>query len=165
MAVRCSLTVDRAAKIERFDDSLGRELEEMANQLGDLRIRNRSGAKGVGHYGNRLGNADGVSELDFHFGGQAGGYNVLCDVACHVASGAVNLGGVFSGESAAAVTAVAAVGVHDNLAAGQTCVTHGTAGYEAAGGIDVVLGLLVDHGPGKDRTDDFGHHRFFEFAV
>jgi hypothetical protein len=70
-----------------------------------------SGAKGVGHYGNWVGNADGVSELDFHFGGQAGGYNVLCDVACHVASGAVHLGGVFSGESAAAVTAVAAVGV------------------------------------------------------
>ena len=51
------------------------------------------------------------------------------------------------------MTAVAAVGVHDNLAAGESRVAHRSADDEAAGGIDVVLGVLVEHRGGNDRLD------------
>jgi len=37
-----------------------------------------------------------------------------------------------------------AVGIHDDLAAGKTGVTDGSAGYETAGGIDVVLGFGIE---------------------
>src|SRR6202043_2781269 len=40
-------TENRAAQVKRLDDSLGCELEERANQLGNLGIGNRSGAKRV----------------------------------------------------------------------------------------------------------------------
>ena len=81
--------------------------------------------------------------------------DILRDVARHVAGGAVHLGWIFSGKRAAAVTAVAAVGVDDNLAAGEAGVAHGTAGDEAAGGIDVDFGVLVEHCGGHDGLDDF----------
>src|ERR1700683_5541463 len=48
-------TIDRTPQIERFDDALGRQLEEGANKLGDLVIGDRSGAESVRHYGDRLG--------------------------------------------------------------------------------------------------------------
>src|SRR5580704_3850642 len=149
---RCG-PVYRAAQVERLDNALGRQLEECANHFGDLRIRDSARAESVCHYGNGLGDADGIGQLDFYFRGQAGGYEILRDVARHVAGGAVNFCGVFAGQSATAVTAVTAVGVHDNFASGEAGIAHGTAGDEAAGGIDVVLGVLVHHGCWQNWID------------
>ena len=53
------------------------------------------------------------------------------------------------------MTAVAAVGIDDDLAAGQAGVAHGTADNETAGGIDVDLGVLVEHIGRNDGLDDF----------
>ena len=74
---------------------------------------------GVDVDADRLGDADGVGELDLAALGQAGGDDVLGDVAGHVGGRAVDLGGVLAAEGAAAVAAPAAVGVDDDLAAGQ----------------------------------------------
>src|SRR5699024_1054512 len=72
-----------------------------------------------------------------------------------VGGGAVHLGGVLAGEAPAAVAGGAAVGVHDDLPAGEAAVPHGAADDEAAGGIDVELG-----GAGNVlRRDDGLHHR------
>src|ERR1700690_1842664 len=70
VSVSCRRTINRAPQVERFDDSLRRQLEECANDLGNLRIGNRAGAKCICHHGNRLRNADGVRELDFHLRGK-----------------------------------------------------------------------------------------------
>src|SRR5690606_8560400 len=64
--------------------------------------------------------------------------------AGRVRGGAVDLGRVLAGEGAAAVPGVAAVGVDDDLAAGQAGVAHRAADLEPPGGVDqqpVVVGL------------------------
>ncbi len=53
--------------------------------------------------------------------------------------------GILAAEAAAAVTAHAAVGVHDDLAPGQAGVAHRPADHEPSGGVDVVLGVGVQH--------------------
>ena len=85
----------------------------------------------------RVGIADGVGELHLALRGQAGGDDVLGDVAGHVRRRAIHLGRVLAAEGAAAVPAAAAVGVHDDLAAGQAAVAVRAAVEEAAGRVDV----------------------------
>ena len=86
--------------------------------------------------------ADGVGELEFALRGEAGGDDVLRDPAAHVGGAAIHLRRVLAGERAAAVTAHAAVGVHDDLAAGQTGVALRSADDEAAGRVDEKFGFL-----------------------
>ena len=94
----------------------------LADQLGDHRVGDLAGALGVDVDADRLGDADGVGELDLAALGQAGGDDVLGDVPGHVGGRAVDLGGVLAAEGAAAVPAHAAVGVDDDLAAGHARV-------------------------------------------
>src|SRR5882724_98256 len=154
VAVRCGVLVNWTAQIQSFDNALGSELEIFADDLGNFLFGNGCAAEAVYHYGNRFSYADGVGELDFGLGGQAGGDNVFGDVARHVARGAVNFRWIFAGESAAAMAAVAAVSVHDNFATSETCVAHRTADDEAASGVDVILGVFVEHRDGDDGFDD-----------
>src|SRR6266446_4612118 len=118
--------VNRTAQVERFNNALRRQHEKLADQRGDFFFGNGGRAEGFRHNGDRLGNADGVSQLHFRLSRETSGHNVLCDVARHVAGRTVYLRGILARECAAAVTAVSAVGVDDNLAAGQTRVAHGT---------------------------------------
>ena len=53
-----------------------------------------------------------------------------------------------------------AIGVDDDLAAGQSAVSHGSAGDEASGGVDVKTGLRTQPLLRYDRLDDVLHHRF-----
>ena len=69
-------------------------------ESGDL-----AGPLGVDVDADRLGDADGVGELDLAALGQARGDDVLGDVAGHVGGRAVDLRGVLAAEGAAAVPA------------------------------------------------------------
>ena len=120
------------------------EAEDLADGRGDRLLGDGGGAEGLDHHRDRLGHADGVGHLHLAAGGQAGGHHVLGDVAPHVGGRAVDLGGVLAAEGAAAVAAHAAVGVDDDLAAGDAGVAHGAADDEAAGGVDEDLGLPVE---------------------
>src|SRR5699024_10338901 len=75
-----------------------------------------------------------------------------------VGGAAVHLAGVLAAEGTAAVAGIAAVSIHDDLAAGQAGVTLRTAHHKAAGGVDVVLGILVPQLGGDHRTDHLLHH-------
>ena len=75
---------------------------------------------------------------------EPGGDDVLRDVARVVAGRAIDLRRVLAAEGAAAVTAHAAVGVDDDLAAGEAAVAVRAADDEATGRVDVELGVLVD---------------------
>ena len=119
MAAAGGLAVDRPAQVEVLDDARRGQREVLADQLGDLRVGDLAGAVGVDVDADRLGDADGVGELHLAALGQAGGDDVLGDVAGHVGGRAVDLRGVLAAEGAAAVPAPAAVGVDDDLAAGQ----------------------------------------------
>ena len=80
--------------------------------------------------------ADGVGDLDLEPVRQPGRDDVLGDIARGVRRRAVDLGGVLAGECAAAMTGHAAVGVHDDLAAGQAGVGHRPADLEATARVD-----------------------------
>src|SRR5262249_48685964 len=116
------LLVNRAAQIELLHDAARRELEVRADDLGDLLFRNSSGAFGVDHPRPGIGDADGMGELHERAVGQSRGDDVLRNVPGHVARGSIDLGGIFSGEGTAAVRRRAAVGVDDDLSAGDAGV-------------------------------------------
>src|SRR5580765_6709169 len=153
VAIGCGGFVHRLAQIEGFDDALRRQLEIFADDFGNALFGDRRSAEAVDHNRNGFGYADSVSQLDFGFGGKTGGDHILGDVSRHVASRTVHLRWIFAGECAAAMTAVTAVGVHDNFATGETSVAHRSADDETAGGVDVVLGIFVEHGNRHDRLD------------
>ena len=150
VAVGCGLLEDGATELQSLDDALWREGEVGADELFKLVCINAAGAEGVYEHGDRLRDADGVSELNFAAVGETGSDDVLGDVAGHVRGAAVNLGGVLAGEGSATVTAHAAIGIDDDLAAGEAGVAHGSAYNEAAGRIDVVLGVCVEEFCGND---------------
>src|SRR5216684_6693605 len=148
-----SFPVDRSAQVERLDDPLGRELKVVTHQLLQLVFGDFSGTEGIDQNADRLGHANGVSKLHFATLGQAGSHNILGDVARHVTRGAINLGRIFAAEGAAAVTSHAAVGIHNDLAAGESAIAHGPADHEASGWIDVVFGICVEKMGGKSCLD------------
>ena len=132
----------------------GVSLKCCAHELGDLLFGDASGALGVHHDRHRIGDADGVGELHQRAIGEAGGDDVLRDVARHVAGRAIDLRRILARERAAAVRRGAAVGVDDDLAAGDAGVAVRTADDEAAGRVDVDLGVLVHQLGGDDAVDD-----------
>src|SRR6266545_1934852 len=148
------VSVDRLAQIEGLDDLARLQPEMLADQLHDRLVPDLSGAEGVDHHGNRVGHSDRVRELNLETLGQAGGDQILRDVARHVGGGAVDFGRVLAGEGAAAVVGVAAVGVHDDFPAGQAGVPLGPADHEAPGRVDVSQSVLVTQLLRDDRADD-----------
>src|SRR5713226_1009989 len=122
--------VNRTAQVERLNDGFGRQHKKFTDERSDFFFRHVRGAEGFRHDGNGLGDADGVSQLHFRLSRQARSHNVLGDVARHVASRAIHLRGILAGERAAAVPAVTAVAVDDNLAPGQSRVAHRSANHK-----------------------------------
>src|SRR5260221_1210723 len=165
MAVSGCLLINRPAKIERFDDRLRRERKILANELGDFFFGNRASAERVHHHGDGLGDADRIGELNFSAAGEAGGDDVLGDVAGHVAGRAVYFGRILAGEGATAVTAVTAVGIHNDFAAREASIAHWPADDEAAGGVDVIFRFCVEHVRGNDRLDHVLHDRLAKIFV
>ena len=153
VAVGGGLRVDRTAQVEHLDDAARTQVEVSAHELGDLFVGDHAGA--VREHGDvhRFGNADGVGDLNLTLRGETGGNDVLGDIAAGIGCGAVNLRRILAREGAAAVRAVAAVRVDDDLATGQTAVTLRTANHEAAGRVDEEAGVLEPFGR-HDRTDD-----------
>ena len=122
VAVGGGFAVDGAQQVEGLDDAFRPQVEVGADEFNDFFIGYLAGAEGVDHQRYGLGDTNRVGDLDFAAGGQAGGDDVFGDITTGVGGGAVDLGGVFAGERATAVTCCAAVGVDDDLAAGQAAV-------------------------------------------
>ena len=111
VAAERGLFVNRATELERVDDTARGEREDFADGVGEFLFANFAGSGQVDQDADRLRNADGVGELNFARVGQTGGDDIFRDVASHVRGAAVDLGRVFAGERAAAVTSPTAVGV------------------------------------------------------
>src|SRR5213083_2097846 len=92
----------------------------------------------------RLCYTDSVSKLDFTAVSQPCSHNIFCDVSAHVAGRAVYFGWIFAAERPSAMTAHAAITVHNDFPPGQTGIAHGAAYYKASGGIDVVFGICIE---------------------
>src|SRR5688500_2408614 len=142
VAVRGRRRVDRLPQIERVHDAAGREVEDLPDGVRDARFGHLAGAEGIDHHRDRLGDADGVRDLHLAAAGQARSDDVLRDPPRRVAGGAIDLAGVLAAEGAAAVPPHAAVGVDDDLAAGEAGITLRPADDEAPRRVDVVLDAL-----------------------
>src|SRR5690606_9308234 len=105
----------------------------------------------------RLRHADRIGELDRAARREAGGDDVLGEVAGDVGRRTVDFGRVLAAERAAPVRRCAAVGIDDDLAAGQAGVAIGAADLEAAGRVDVVLGRVGQQIGGENVGDDLLH--------
>ena len=136
--------INGPAEVQALDDALGCQGEVLADEFGQLGRADLSGPESVDENADRLSYTDRVRQLNFRLVGQPRSHDVLGDIARNVSSRAIDLCRVLAAEGAATVPSGAAISVHDDLAAGQTGVTHGTANDKAAGRIDVVLGVLVE---------------------
>src|SRR5882724_10244401 len=110
MSVGSRLLIDRASEIQRGNDTGRGQLEMFAHQFLDLLLVDLSCSKRFDKNRNRVGNADGVSQLNLAFFSKTGRDNVLRDVSRHISCGTVNLRRVFARKRAAAVRSISAVG-------------------------------------------------------
>ena len=99
--------------------------------------RSRSVPKVSTVHRDRVRDADRVGDLHLAAVGEPGGDDVLRHVARRVGGRAVDLRRILARERAAAVAGRAAVGVDDDLAAGEAGVAHRAADHELAGRVDV----------------------------
>ena len=154
MAVGGQLAVDGLAQVKVADDGGGRQVKDFLDSLHDLLVGNGAGAEGVHHDGDGLCHADGIGQLDLALGSQARGNHVFGDPAGGIRGGTVHLAGVLAAERTAAVAGIAAVGVHDDLAARQAGVALRATHNKAARGVDVVFRVLVQQLGGNDLLND-----------
>ena len=99
--------------------------------------------------------ADCVSYLQFAFRREPRRHYVFRYVSRVIRGAPVYLRGIFTAETAAAVSARAAVGIHYYLPSCEPRVAGGSAYDESSRGIYVILCVLVHEGSGYDLVDDF----------
>ena len=129
-------------------------MEMLAHQFRQRSLADSARALRVDVHRDRFGNANRVSELHLASISKTGGDNVLGDVARHVRGRAIDLRRIFAGERAATVRRIAAVGVDDDLATGQTGIALRTTGNESTGRIDVILRVVVQQIAGNSVSDN-----------
>src|SRR5262245_48376465 len=103
VAVVGRLRIDRAQQVQLLDDIGRLEAENFAHGEFDAFVGNLAGAESSHANRNGLRMTDGVGELNFRARGEAGRDDVFGNVTAHVSGAAIDFGGIFAGESAAAV--------------------------------------------------------------
>ena len=116
----------------------------LANQLLDLHLGLLPRTLRINENRAGLGDTDSVGELHLADIRQAGGDDILGDIARHVGGAAIDLAGILAAEGAASVTASTSVGVNDDLASGQTRICGRAALDEVPGRVDVEDGVLIE---------------------
>jgi hypothetical protein len=169
MAVGRGPHIDRLVEAEMGANAARREIEELLQDVRELVLVDLAGAGGVDIDRERLRDADRVGELDRAALGEPSGDDVLGEIARGIGGGAVDLGRVLAGEGAAAMRRGAAIGVDDDLAAGQPGIAVGTADDEAPGRIDVEVILVAHPALGQrrkdERADDLAHFGLLELGA
>src|SRR5690606_20359327 len=143
VAVGGGLAVDRFVEPEVRADRAGGQATELVDShdrpLYPV-VPDAAGAVGVDVERQRFGHADGIGELDRAALGEAGGDEVLGQVAGGVSCRAVELGRVLAAERPTAGRGRAAISVDEDLAAGEAGVAVRPADLAAAGRVDVGRG-------------------------
>ncbi len=110
------LLENRSQQLEVADHVSRLETEGITHYFHQPLRRELAGAEGIYHQAHRLCHSDAIGNLNLALVCQPGCNNVLGRVAGHVGAAPVHLGRVLAGKATATVTALAAVGIHDNLA-------------------------------------------------
>lgn len=154
MAVLGSSGVDGLGKVKLLDNDTRTQVEVVPDDLDQLLRGLVGGTVGLNEDRERVSDTNGIRELDKGTTGELSADERLGDPTGDVSGGTVNLGVVLSGESTTTVSTPATVGVDDDLTAGQTGVTLGTANDEAARGLQVVDGAVIEELVGDNLLDD-----------
>src|SRR5690554_5807531 len=84
VAVGCGGPVHRVQQVQHVGDRIWAQVEVRAYKVDDLVVADLAGAEGVQRNGGRLCYTNGVGHLDLAFLGQAGGDDVLGNVAAGI---------------------------------------------------------------------------------
>ena len=145
MAILGSLFIDRTFQTQFPDDAAGTQVEVSQHDVLEVfvgvSVLDCVVRIDINRY--RVSHADTVSHFDDRAVAEAVLHQGLGHPAHGICGRSIHLGGVLSGESASAVAAPSAVGVHDDLAAGQSGVASRSANHETAGRVDIVNGFLI----------------------
>src|SRR5690349_12256306 len=118
MAVGRGLLEYRTAEFQMLNDAARGHREMLAHEFIEIVDRDALRVLRVDEYGDRIRDADRIGQLYLALVGQSGCHDVLRNVAGHIRSRTVHLCRILAGEGAAAVAAVAAIGVDNDLAPG-----------------------------------------------
>jgi hypothetical protein len=124
------LVVDGVREVQLLNDDTRAHVEVGLDDVDKLVRGLVGGAIGLDEERERLGNTNGIRELDEGATGQLGVNQRLGDPASEVGSGTIDLGVVLSGESTTTVGTPASVSVNNDLTASQTGITLGAADDE-----------------------------------
>lgn len=159
---RC-LLVNGSLQSQFLDDVSGSEVEILANDSANVCLSATvlRGAVGVDVDGQRVGETDGVGDLEEGAVAKTSSYKGLGHIAGIVSGRSVDLGRVFTREGAATVGSPTTVGVNNDLATSQASVSGGATDVKLTrrvndddGITEHVLGNdLLDHLLGKDLLD------------
>mmetsp|Transcript_2880 Transcript_2880/g.9377 ORF Transcript_2880/g.9377 Transcript_2880/m.9377 type:complete len:508 (+) Transcript_2880:268-1791(+) len=155
----------RTLEVEVAPDRTGAEVDRSLHLGEDLVVRDGPRAVRVDEHGERIRDADGVRQLHDATLREPGRDDGLGRLPGDVRRGAVNLRGVLPGEGAAAVRAPAAVGVDDDLTAGEAGVAVGAADGEPARRVQVEDGVRVEQRRGDDLLDHLLHEILADLLV
>ena len=125
-----STVVDGVGEVELLDNDTGTEVEVLADDLDKLLGVLVGGTVVLNEERERLGDTDGVRELDETAAGETSLDQGLGDPAGEVGSGTVDLGVVLSGEGTTTVGTPTTVGVDNDLTSSKTGITLGTTNDE-----------------------------------
>lgn len=152
-------------EVERLAHHTRAEVERRLDLGENFRIRNLTSAVGVDVHGKRLGDANGVGDLEQAAAGEASRDDRLGRLAGNVRARAVNLGRVLTGEGTTTVGTPTAVSVDNNLTTSQTGVTVRATDNEAARRVQVEDGVGVEVLFRDNLLDDFVHQVFGNLLV
>src|SRR6266851_837151 len=169
MAIGRGPRINRLVEAEMGTDAARREIEKLLQQGRELVFVDLAGARRVDIDGKRFRYADGIGELDGAALGEAGGDDVLGEIARGVGRRAVDLGRILAGEGAAAMRRGAAIGVDDDLATGKSRIAVRATDNEAAGWVDVEMVLIAHPALGQDLhdvgADDLAHFLLLDLGA
>lgn len=132
-----SLAVDGVGEVKLLDNDTRAHVEVGVDDLNELLGGPVRGTVGLNEDGERLGDTNGVRELDKSTASELGVDEGLGDPTGEVGSRAVDLAVVLAGEGTTTVGTPATVGVNNDLAASETSVTLGTTNDEVTRGLNL----------------------------
>merc|ERR1719433_261825 len=144
VAIGRRLLVLRLTESQRLSDGTRTAVEGDLDDIGDVVSAQASllCAVSLNEKRQRLCHANGVRELHQSSLAQATLHDGLCHLPADVGSRPVDFGGILAGEGAPAMCSPTTVGVDDDLAARQPCVSLGTTDDELARWVDVKMCVI-----------------------
>ena len=140
MAIGRGARIDRPVELQMLADAARLQAHQLRQHRRQLRLIDFARAVQIDIERQRIGDADGVGNLDRAAIGETRRHDVLRQIARGIRGRTIDLGRILAGERAAAMRRRAAIGVDDDLAAGQTAIAVRSADDEGAGRIDVPHG-------------------------